>query len=84
MGGSKLRKFGLDDGRFYFYDGRLPPEFGGGAGAGYYPDFYPQPPPGMPLAPPGIGMPFSVSPSSGMSGENKLTSSSFGSGGPKS
>ena len=57
LGGPKLRKFGLDDGRFYFYDGRPdfgygppPPPFGpGGMGPG---DFYPPPPPNS-LPPPG-------------------------------
>lgn len=53
LGGPKLRKFGLDDGRFYFYDGR--PEFGpyGGPPPPFGPgDFYP-PPPHLPPPPPG-------------------------------
>jgi hypothetical protein len=48
----KMRKFGLDDGRFYFFDGRPPPEFGYPPYPGP-PDFFPPPPHGMPFHPPG-------------------------------
>ena len=45
-GALKMRKFGMDDGRFYFFDGR--PDFGY---PGYPPDFFP--PHGMPFHPAG-------------------------------
>lgn len=54
LGGAKLRKFGMDDHRLYFYD----PHFGGPPPPPPpYGDFYPPPPmgppPTMPPLPPG-------------------------------
>jgi len=66
LGGSKLRKFGLDESRFYFYDG-VRPDFPYGPGPLPY---GPPPPPGppgdfYPLGPPPPPHP----PHFGMSGE---------------
>jgi hypothetical protein len=74
-GGSKLRKFGGDDGRFYFYDGVGRPDFGppsGGYGGGGHPygghagDFYPLHHPLSLLPHPLTPGSFSMSNSSGM------------------
>jgi hypothetical protein len=46
-GALKMRKFGLDDGRFYFFEGR--PDFG----YPYPPDFFPPHAHGMPFHPSG-------------------------------
>ena len=71
LAGTKLRKFGLDDPRFYFYDGR--PDFGGGYGGPHHPyggpEFYPplpHPPPQMALPPGTFSLPTSMS--AGVSG----------------
>ena len=85
LGGSKLRKFGIEDPRFYFYEGgpRGPPppgDFGPGYPGGGggpppfgppHPDFYLGPPPhGQP--PPHLGGPGFM----GMSGERAINSKS--------
>ena len=58
LGGPKMRKFGLDDARFYFYDGGAAgprPDFGPYGPPPPFADFYGPgpPPPGPPPPPPG-------------------------------